>query len=111
MAMRQPAAFGEVLRRYRVAAGLTQEALAERAGLSARGISDLERGLKHTPRKETVLQLTHALGLDGADRTALEVAAQRLDERPSAVPPGGGRPRWGAAKPPVVGRGGARGLR
>ena len=35
--------FGELLRRYRVAAGLTQEALAERAGISTRGVSDLER--------------------------------------------------------------------
>ena len=38
--------FGELLRRLRVAAGLTQEALAERAGLSARGLSDLERGVR-----------------------------------------------------------------
>jgi transcriptional regulator with XRE-family HTH domain len=40
-------AFGALLRRYREEAGLTQEALAERAGLSARGISDLERGIRH----------------------------------------------------------------
>ncbi len=39
------ATFGELLRRSRVATGLTQEELAERAGLSARGISDLERGV------------------------------------------------------------------
>ena len=37
---------GEVLRRFRVAASLSQEALAERAGLSARGISDLERAAR-----------------------------------------------------------------
>ena len=41
--------FGDVLRRYRVAAGLTQEALAERAALSARGISDLERAARTAP--------------------------------------------------------------
>ena len=41
--------FGEVLRRYRVAAGLSQEALADRAGLSLRGVSDLERGLSRAP--------------------------------------------------------------
>ena len=35
-----------LLRRYREAAGLTQETLAQRAGLSARGISDLERGAR-----------------------------------------------------------------
>jgi transcriptional regulator with XRE-family HTH domain len=38
-----------LLRQYRVAAALSQEALAERAGLSARTISDLERGVKTSP--------------------------------------------------------------
>jgi transcriptional regulator with XRE-family HTH domain len=42
--------FGRQLRRYRLAAGLSQEALAERAGLSWRTISDLERGVKQGPR-------------------------------------------------------------
>jgi transcriptional regulator with XRE-family HTH domain len=36
--------FGDLLRRYRLAAGLTQEELAEQAHLSPRAISDLERG-------------------------------------------------------------------
>lgn len=49
--------FGELLRRYRVAAGLTQEALAERAGVSTRGISDLERGAHGLPRRDTLLLL------------------------------------------------------
>ena len=35
-----------LLLRYRMAAGLSQEDLAERAGLSRRGISDLERGAR-----------------------------------------------------------------
>jgi transcriptional regulator with XRE-family HTH domain len=39
----EPSAFGELLRRHRAEAGLTQEALAERAGLSRRRIADLER--------------------------------------------------------------------
>jgi transcriptional regulator with XRE-family HTH domain len=39
-----PQGFGVSLRHYRLAAGLTQDQLAERAGLRARGISDLERG-------------------------------------------------------------------
>jgi transcriptional regulator with XRE-family HTH domain len=41
--------FGAVLKRYRVAAGLAQEAPAERARLSTRGISDLERGRHRLP--------------------------------------------------------------
>ena len=58
--------FGDLLRRHRVASGLTQEALAARAGLSARGISDLERGLKRAPYRDTVRRLGEALGLAGA---------------------------------------------
>ena len=49
MASAQPPTFGQLLKRYRTSAGLTQEALAERAGLSARGISDMERGLRRAP--------------------------------------------------------------
>ena len=59
-------AFGELLRRFRNAAALSQEALAERAGLSRNGISDLERGLHPAPRFETVRLLADALGLGGA---------------------------------------------
>ena len=47
-----PEAFGEMLRRLRTAASLSQEDLAERAGLSVRGISDLERGVRQAPRPE-----------------------------------------------------------
>jgi hypothetical protein len=41
--------FGHLICRYRLAAGLSQEDLAERAGLSARGVSDLERGARVSP--------------------------------------------------------------
>lgn len=54
MATMQPSAFGELLRRYRVAAGLSQEALAEQARLSARAISELERGTRRVPRYDTI---------------------------------------------------------
>jgi transcriptional regulator with XRE-family HTH domain len=49
--------FAVVLKRERLAAGLTQEALAERATLSARAISDLERGVKQTPHQQTIERL------------------------------------------------------
>jgi predicted ATPase/DNA-binding CsgD family transcriptional regulator len=68
--------FGEQLRRYRIAAGLTQEELAERAGVSARGISDLERGARSLPRKDTLQLLLDALELSPVDRAALAVAAR-----------------------------------
>jgi predicted ATPase/DNA-binding XRE family transcriptional regulator len=71
------ARFGHVLRELRVVAGLTQEELAERSGLSPRGISDLERGARLNPRLVTVRQLAAALELSDGDRAALEQAANR----------------------------------
>jgi predicted ATPase/DNA-binding XRE family transcriptional regulator len=62
--------FGSQLRRYRVLAGLSQEALAERAGLSRRGIADLERGARRFPYPDTAARLANALELSGADREA-----------------------------------------
>lgn len=61
------AAFSELLRRCRLAAGLTQEALADRAGVSARNIRALERG-GTTPQRETTRRLANALELSGAER-------------------------------------------
>src|SRR6478752_5891691 len=46
-----------LVRRYRLSAGLSQEELAERSGLSARTISDLERGLSAAPRPDTIRML------------------------------------------------------
>ena len=75
MATGPSSSFGDVLRRVRIAAGLTQAALAERAGLSVRGISDLERGVNRTPRTDTVALLTEALRPVGDDRAAFAAAA------------------------------------
>jgi predicted ATPase/transcriptional regulator with XRE-family HTH domain len=69
--------FGDLLRSHRVAAGLTQEALAERAGLSLRGVSDLERGLRMAPHRDTLQRLLDALRLDMRDREVLQHAARR----------------------------------
>jgi transcriptional regulator with XRE-family HTH domain len=68
--------FAELLRQHRQARGLTQEELAERAGLSERAISDLERGLKHAPRASTVRLLVRGLGLHEPEAAALLRAAQ-----------------------------------
>lgn len=59
---------GSELRRLRTAAGLTQEGLAERAGLSIRAVSDTERGLRTRLYPDTTARLADALGLAGADR-------------------------------------------
>jgi len=69
--MDEPIGVGELLRQYRLAAGLTQEELAEHAGISVRGLSDVERGLHRAPRSETLRRLADALGLLPVDRTAL----------------------------------------
>ena len=58
-----PETFGQLLRQLRVEAGLTQEELAEAAKLSPRSISDLERGINLTARKDTARLLARALGL------------------------------------------------
>ncbi len=55
-------AFGLMLRRYRVAADMSEEALAERASLSQRGIADLEPGGRRFPFRHTVRRLADALG-------------------------------------------------
>ena len=69
--------FGDLLRRFRVAAGLTQEELAERAGVSVRGISDLERGARGLPRKETLQLLVKGLALSSSEEAALVAAVRR----------------------------------
>ncbi|MBA3274832.1 MAG: XRE family transcriptional regulator, partial [Chloroflexia bacterium] len=79
--------FGDQLRRYRVAAGMTQETLAERAGLSVRGISDLERGVKQRPHPETVRLLAAALDLSADSLASFrESAAPRSRVAPAAIP-------------------------
>ena len=59
--------FGLLLRRHRLAAGLTQEALAERARLSVAAIYTLERGSRRAPRKETLALLAEALALTASE--------------------------------------------
>src|SRR5688500_11079020 len=63
--------FGGQLRRHREAAGLSQEELAERAALTAKAISALERGERQHPYPQTVRALANALSLSDADRSAL----------------------------------------
>src|SRR5918998_912967 len=95
--MSEPAAFGPLLRRSRLDAGLSQEELAERAGLSVNGVSALERGRRASPRPETVRMLADALGLDPGARAALVAAARPElgmdDPAPPAAP---------AASPPLA---------
>jgi transcriptional regulator with XRE-family HTH domain len=52
--------FGTLLRRYRLAAGLSQDRLAERAGMSAQALSALENGRRQLPYRHTVALLARA---------------------------------------------------
>jgi predicted ATPase/DNA-binding XRE family transcriptional regulator len=73
------------LRGFRVAAGLTQAELAEQAGLSVRGLSDLERGARRAAYRDTVLRLAEALHLNDVERAALRAARRRSDVTSAAV--------------------------
>jgi tetratricopeptide (TPR) repeat protein/transcriptional regulator with XRE-family HTH domain len=68
--------FAGMLRQLRVGARLTQEELAEAAGLSPRSISDLERGINRTARKDSAVLLADALDLTGEVRERFVAAAR-----------------------------------
>jgi len=68
---------GTLLRRYRGRRQLTQEQLAERAGLSVGAISRLEQGVRRSPRVQTLYLLGGALRLSRAEQAALETALFR----------------------------------
>jgi predicted ATPase/transcriptional regulator with XRE-family HTH domain len=77
--------FGELLRRHRLSAGLSQEHLADRAGISLAAVNTLERGVRRAPYLETVMKLADALALAGADRAAFEASSRRF-RTPAAEP-------------------------
>jgi transcriptional regulator with XRE-family HTH domain len=102
---------GTLLRAYRHAAKLTMEELAEASGVSARAISDMERGHSRRPQRRTLKAIIDALGLDPDDeRTLLNAAAAAR----RSLPPGrrgtascpatsptspAGRQKWPAREP------------
>src|SRR5215469_9317375 len=67
--------FGDLLRRFRVAASLTQEALAERCRISPATVAALEQGRRTAPRLSTVRLIATALDLSAADVELLARAA------------------------------------
>jgi transcriptional regulator with XRE-family HTH domain len=78
--------FGVLLQQYRLAAGLSQEELAERAGLSRRGISDLERGARRSPHPATARRLAEALDLADPERAALLASPRAPGESDPNLP-------------------------
>jgi predicted ATPase/DNA-binding XRE family transcriptional regulator len=71
---RRDAPFGARLRTLREAAGLTQEELASRAGLSPNAVGTLERGQRRRPYPHTVRALADALDLSEEARASLLAA-------------------------------------
>jgi len=71
-----PGEFAGALREQRKRARLTQQELADAAGVSLRTVSDLERGVATSPQRETVRLLGNALSLIGAERARFETAAR-----------------------------------
>lgn len=81
---------GLTVRRHRRQVGLTQEELAERAGISARAVSDIERGLRTGVYRDTADRLASALRLDQAARAELLSIARRgpaATRKPGSLPP------------------------
>ena len=86
------ATFAELLCSHRAAAGLTQEELADRAGMSVRGLRYLEKGLRR-PYRDTVTRLVEALPLSADDHDTLIAAARS--------PPGPKPGRWPRGPDPI----------
>lgn len=80
--------FDHLLRQHRADAGLSQEALAERAGLSPRAIYGLEHGETH-PQRGTIERIVRALGLTAEQRAQLEDAARDRSGASAASPSSG----------------------
>ena len=91
--MNAPTTLAATLRTLRQGADLTLEGLAERSGISARTISDIERGVSVAPQRRTALAIAQGLGLsaEGAQDFLRAVRARRLrpadDQRGSAIAP------------------------
>jgi len=91
------AVFGELLRLYRLAVGLSQEELGERAGLAVRTIANMERGRTARPHRRSVRSLADALALGECERDQLDKASRQLGD-------GGLSPVWPAPEPSDAGR-------
>jgi transcriptional regulator with XRE-family HTH domain len=95
-----------LLKRARIAAGLTQEKLATRSGVSVHTISDLERGLARHTRTATLALLADVLSLSPAERTAFTTTQRRAQLSRWRLSAPELQLEQGSARPPLVGRSG-----
>jgi transcriptional regulator with XRE-family HTH domain len=77
-----------MVRMWRVSTGLTQRELGARAGVSVRGVRDIEHGRVQRPRGESVRRLASVLGVDPAEALALTRRGPVGSNGPAAQPPG-----------------------
>jgi transcriptional regulator with XRE-family HTH domain len=100
--------FGTLLRSLRRAAGLTQEEMALRAGLSPNAVSALERGARRRPHPHTVKSLADALRLPEEERAALLDSVPKRNDATSSAEEGMASTSSVSALPhpatPLVGR-------
>jgi transcriptional regulator with XRE-family HTH domain len=100
-AAQQPPTFGELLRRHRGEKGLSQDELAEQAGLSVQAVSAMERGVTQWPYRDTVARLPAALlMLETAARRPARQAADVLVLTPGLFRVGAAQSREMAAGTP-----------
>jgi len=90
--MNMAVSFGEMVRRSRIQALLTQTELANRAGLAQSYITALERGRRDNPSREVVTRLAKALGLEGSQRDAFLEAAHYLAAKTATAPAAASHP-------------------
>jgi transcriptional regulator with XRE-family HTH domain len=83
---------GASLKKLRLSAGVTQEELAERAGISARTVSDVERGLRNVVHNDTALRLASALGLADEQLRRFTALARGRELSPRPIPQTGHLP-------------------
>jgi transcriptional regulator with XRE-family HTH domain len=76
MAEQATSGLAGLLRQLRAEAELTQQELAKAAGVSPRTVSDLERGINRTARRDTAVRLAGALGLAEPVRSLFVAAAR-----------------------------------
>src|SRR5260370_39267772 len=100
----EPTPLSALRLRVRAGAGLTQERLGARAGLSSNAISALESGKRRTPRFATVELLAAALALDGQQRNELVAAARSTAGGAGGAVATGAAPTVSGAEPGTGGR-------
>ena len=103
-APRRGTAFGARLRGLREGAGLTQEELAARAGLTTHAVGVLERGERKRPYPHTVRSLADALGLSDVERASLLGAVPKREEAAPPAPATVPEPFLPVPPTPLVGR-------